>query len=153
SYSVWVDRQPVLLDSSLGFDLGALGSFGPEVQLVKSERRTHDAQWENRWGKRRQVRDHYNELQVVLRSPTASGKTFEVLFRAYNDGAAFRYVLPSANGAAETTLTAERTQFRFPADFTCFAGQQEGGFQGAQEWEFKRSKLSEIKPEAIVGLP
>src|SRR6185369_8164804 len=67
SYSVWVDRQPVLLDSSLGFDLEALGSFGPEVQLVKSERRTHDAQWENRWGKRRQMRDHYNELQVVLR--------------------------------------------------------------------------------------
>jgi alpha-glucosidase len=38
-------------------------------------------------------------------------------------------------------------------NYSCFAGQQEKGFQGAQEWEFKPGRLADIKSESIVGLP
>lgn len=152
SYSVQVDGQSILTDSALGLELGSHGSLGPEVRLVKAERHSTNQPWENRWGKRRQVRDHYNELRLVLNENGAAPETnFEIVFRAYDDGIAFRYVLP--HGSRPITVTRELTEFSFKGDFPCFAGQQDGGFQGAQEWEFKRGKLSDIKPQSIIGLP
>ncbi len=50
-------------------------------------------------------------------------------------------------------LDRELTEFGFAANHTCYAGQQEKGFQGAQEWEFRPGKLADIKPESIIGLP
>ena len=44
-------------------------------------------------------------------------------------------------------------QLCFADNFACYAGQQEKGFQGAQEWEFKPGKLGDINAQSIIGLP
>src|SRR5450755_2774426 len=67
SYAVSVDGQAIIRESRLGLQFSDGGKLGPEVELLKAERRTTDATWENPWGKRRRVRDHYHELRLVLR--------------------------------------------------------------------------------------
>jgi alpha-glucosidase len=123
------------------------------VQVLSSKRRTNDSTWENPWGKRRRVRDEYNELHLVLGEKSRPGRMFEVVFRAFNDGIGFRYVLPAQAGLETFVLEQESTEFAFADNYPCYAGQQERGFQGAQEWEFKPGHLADIKPESIIGLP
>ena len=153
SYSVRVDGQPLVAPSRLGLRLRNGTVFGRDVELVSANHQTRDTKWENRLGKRRNVRDHHNQLQLHVRERSAAGRTFEVVFRAFNDGVAFRYELLSQPGMRDFVLEEELTQFVFPADHVCFAGEQEKGFSGPQEWEFSRRRLSDIKPASIIGLP
>ena len=153
AYSIRVDGQLVVAPSKLGLKLRNGTTFGQDVELVSATHQSADLTWENPLGKRRIVRDHHNQLQLLLRERSAAGRTFEVVFRAFNDGVAFRYELLSQPGMRDFVLEEELTQFVFPADYTCFAGEQEKGFTGAQEWEFARRRLSDIKPASIIGLP
>jgi alpha-glucosidase len=76
-----------------------------------------------------------------------------MVFRVFDDGVAFRYELLSQPGMRDFILEQELSEFRFSGDFACYAGEQEKGFAGPQEWEFARRRLSDIKPASIVGLP
>jgi alpha-glucosidase len=153
TYCVRVDGQLVVAPSRLGLKLRNGTTFGQDVELVNATHQSADSTWENPLGKRRIVRDKHNQLQLLLRDRSAAGRTFEVVFRAFNDGVAFRYELLSQPGMRDFVLDEELTRFVFPADYTCFAGEQEKGFAGAQEWEFARRRLSDIKPASIIGLP
>src|ERR1035438_8849168 len=114
AYSVEIDGQRVVNESRLGlrFSQPAGETLGADTALIHVDRRSQDHTWENRFGKRRQVRDHYNEL--CLKCSERSGRTFEVIFRAYDDGVAFRYVLPAESGLASFTVERELTEFSFP---------------------------------------
>ena len=153
TYALKVRGDQVLESSRLGLQFQDGTALGQDVQLVRAERRSSDTSWQNLWGKRRHVIDRHNELRLVLRERAPTKGTFEIVFRAFDDGAAFRYVLPREAEAETMVLKRELTQFAFSGNHRCFAGQQEGGFQGAQEWEFKETQLSNIKPESTVGLP
>ena len=153
SYAVSVDGIPVLLESKLGLQFRDGTSLGRDVELLKADSNSNDSTWENRWGKRRQVRDRHNELRLSLREKSSPQRTFDVIFRAYDDGIGFRYILPKQTGMENFILTRDQTEFTFADNFVCYAGQQEKGFQGAQEWEFKPGKLADIKTQSIIGLP
>jgi alpha-glucosidase len=153
SYSVRVANVLVIAPSKLGLKLRSGATLGQNVQLVNATHQANDAAWENRFGKRRLVRDHYNQIHLLLREQSDSGRTFEVVFRAFNDGVAFRYELLSQPGLRDFVLEQELTEFVFPSDYICYAGEQEKGFTGPQEWEFTRRRLSDIKSESVIGLP
>jgi alpha-glucosidase len=153
TYSVRVDGQPIIGESKLGLQFRDGADLGRDVQLLKSERSSADTTWENRWGKRSKVRDRHNELHLFLRDKSESPRTFKVVFRAFDDGIGFRYILPEQKGMENFVLTREQTEFAFTNSFSCYAGRQDKGFQGAQEWEFKPGKLTEIKADSIIGLP
>jgi alpha-glucosidase len=151
AYSVKVDGQTVLSNSSLGMDIGT--ALGPNVDLVKVERHHEDSTWENRLGKRRRVLDRHNELTLTLRDRATEERVFQVIFRVFDDGVAFRYVVPEQPGAKTVLLTREMTSFRLPSDATCFAGSQPNGFTGPQEWEFWPTNLGALPADRPTGLP
>lgn len=154
TYAVTVDGRPMVLPSKLGLQFNDGTVLGRDVRLLRIQGRNADSTWENPWGKRRRVRDQYRELRLVLREKTGAGRDFEVVFRAYNDGVAFRYILPSQAGFETFVLEREQTEFAFAGNYACFAGEHEKkGFAGSQEWEFKPGKLAAIKPESVLGLP
>ena len=163
SYSVTVDGTPVLNESRLGLRLRAGGVLGSNVEMLSAPATQSDTTWINPLGKRREVRDNHNELAVTLREKGDAGQAFSVVFRAFDDGVAFRYVLPRAGGAADFVVDEELTQFAFTADNLCFAGDHvavppdaydsRGGFHGPQEWEFRRQRLSDLPVETVTGLP
>jgi alpha-glucosidase len=153
TYSVRVDGHDVMAPSKLGLKLQNGTQFGQKIELVKATHQSNDTTWQNPLGKRRTVRDQHNQLHLLLREQSADGQTFEVVFRVFNDGAAFRYELLSQPGLRSFVLQQELSEFSFAADFTCYAGEQEKGFAGPQEWEFPRRRLSDIKPASVIGLP
>ena len=68
----------------------------------------------------------------------SSGRPLKLIFRAYDEGAAFRYQIPES--AADLNLTAEKSEFRFPAHTW-------GYEEHATEGEYRRSLIADIKPQ------
>jgi alpha-glucosidase len=153
NYAVKMDGDQLIGESKLGLQFRDGVSLGNDAEVIKVERRSTDSTWENPWGKRREVRDRYNEIRLILREKSVPGWNYEVVFRAFDDGIGFRYVLTKQKGLENFVLTREQTEFSFTDNFICYAGRQDNGFQGAQEWEFKPAKLTNFKKESVIGLP
>ena len=161
TYSVSVDGQVVLADSTLGLRFRDGVTLGANVRLTKVERSSSDSTWENKLGKRRWVRDHHHELRASF--VEVSGRPFQIIVRAFDDGIGFRYVLPTTASAQtqEFLLEEERTQFTFPGNFPCYAGINENtgttnnplGYFGSQESEYKPTTLADLPSEQVRMVP
>ncbi len=146
SYGVRADGKTLVTGSQLGMTFTDGKQIGRDVQLLSATGEAHDSMWEDRYGKQRHVRDHYNELKLSLRE--SSGQKFDVVFRAYDDGVAFRYLLPK-----EQDIQSEDSHFALLGYETAYAGEQGGGVKGSQEWQFKPRKLSLVKDKSTLGTP
>ena len=161
TYSVSVDGQAVLADSKLGLKFNDGATVGANARLTQVERNQSDTTWENHWGKRRTVRDRHNELRAFF--VEQSGRPFEIWVRAFDDGIGFRYVLPTAPSAAtqEFVLAEEQTQFSFPENYPCYAGENENtgqaqnpiGYVGSQESEYKPMRLEDLPIDQVRMVP
>jgi hypothetical protein len=69
---------------------------------VGAARTESDTSWVNPLGKRRDVRDRHRELAVTLRE-REGGRTFSVVFRAFDDGVALSLPAPEAGRRPWTT--------------------------------------------------
>jgi alpha-glucosidase len=132
SYRVDFRGRPMILESRLGFEPDFYSGF----EFVIASRETRRARWENPFGERRDVPDAYNELRCDLRHE--SGRLLRITFRAYDEGAAWRYS-PSEQGTDQFTFTGERTEFRFPPGTY---GYEEHGTEG----EYRRVSTSDVRP-------
>jgi alpha-glucosidase len=158
-YAVQFDGQSVLLDSPFGLDFKGAPPFAQGLAIQEVQRRTFEETWERVYGKRKQVVNHFNEMTVTVAETGAPNRSIDLVFRAYDDGAAFRYVLPEAWG--EFKLAAEHTAFRLPGNPTVWAANfidpTWSGFYGAfvspQESEFREMKMNRLDPTQIYGCP
>jgi len=113
SVSYLKDRQ--LVEAVPHSDLGIVrkdADFSSGLSFVKivSDRKIAEA-YTLIHGKRRDCRNA--ALEKVFRFKNAAGKVLDLVFRAYNDGVAFRYVFPEADGDT-CRITGERTSFVIP---------------------------------------
>ena len=151
-YRVSYGGAPVLTDSPLGLDFAGAAPLDHDFEIVGTDRHSHDETWTNRFGVQRDVPDHYNQLRVSLREKQAPARRVDVIFRAYNEGAAFRYFLPQQNAMEKFTLMAENTGFYFAREASAFALNM-GRFNTSNEGEYRPTALKTIKPESIINLP
>jgi alpha-glucosidase len=150
-YSVAFAGRPVITHSALMLDLkqgGALTGLRP----AGVRRSSRDETYTLVVGKTKEARDRYNEAVVSLEEQAGARRKLELVFRAYDDGVAFRYRLPAQPGLETVEVAAERSEFRFPTDLTCWAIQL-GSFTTSQEAEFDRVTLNRLTPGSILGLP
>src|SRR5581483_516206 len=92
-YSVLFQGKPVLADSPLSLEFRQGGLWGAGQKIVTFRNHSHDETYPIVAGKSSQARDHYNQLEIALEESAAPGRRIELQFRAYNDGAAFRYFI------------------------------------------------------------
>ncbi len=151
-YRVSYGGVPVLNDSPLGLDFEGAPALDHDFELTGTDRHSHDGKWTNPFGVIQEVPDHYNQLRVSLREKPEPGRQLDVIFRAYNEGVAFRYFLPQQNALEKFTLMAENTGFYFDRDATAFA-LNKGRFNTDNEGEYAKTDLNEIKPASIINLP
>ena len=136
SYDVTLGGQPVVVSSRLGLAFSDGPELGGSVELEGVERRAIDFQWENHFGKFRAMRDHFNETRLRLREKNIG---FDVVVRVYDDGIAFRYVLPKQPGLDKFRLAADLTQFLFSGDCRAWAGKTT-----SYECQFPEIRLSQL---------
>src|SRR5664280_468999 len=160
-YSVSVDGKALLSDGRLGLRFTDGMILGANARLAKIERSSSDTTWKNKLGKRRTVRDHHNELRASF--VEASGRSFQVVVRAFNDGIGFRYDLPDApaKSSREFVLEEDQTQFSFTGNYVCYEGTNENtgtstnliGYVGSQESEYKPAHLADLPTVQVRMVP
>jgi alpha-glucosidase len=140
SYAVSFDGRPVVQPSRLGFEFDGGPALSEGLVVADSTRNDHDETWEQPWGEARYVRDHHRELKVSLREEAAPGRTFDVVFRAFDDGVAFRYVIPEQKGMDRLRISDELTEFALAGDHTAW---WIGAYQDNRyEYLYQQTKLS-----------
>ena len=106
-YTVTLDDEEIIAESRLGLTTDDSDNFSRGLSRIDVARRSNDATWEQPWGERRFVRDHYNEAVYSLRFAEFE---MAVHVRVFDDGLAFRYEIPEQDGLAIRTID-ELTQF------------------------------------------
>ncbi len=114
-YSVTRGQQAVINRSELGFVLKD-GDFKSDFKMGKVTRSSLDETWSQPWGEDAQVRNHYNEMRVRLQEKKMKKRNLDVVFRAFDDGVAFRYEFPRQPGLQDFVIMDEMTQFALPSD-------------------------------------
>ena len=151
-YRVSYKGQQVLADSPLGLDFKDAKALDQDFAIVGSDLQSQESTWENPLGAKRKVPDHYNQLTVSLRERHAPARRLDLIFRAYNEGVAFRYFLPRQAGLDQFVISAENTGFYFNQDASAYALRL-NSFVTAYESHYDHINLNQIKPESIIGLP
>jgi len=153
-YSISLDGKEIISHSSLGLILGTNDTLGNKFKILNVDKKSYDSTWINSLGKSREVRNNYKELHLQLQELTGRKVKFGIIFRAYNNGVAFRYELPSAPGFDSFIIKKELSTFCFKDDYPCYSGHNPGySFNEAQEWNFDSSHLSDIMPDSVIGDP
>lgn len=151
-YRISYKGSRILTDSPLGLDFLGAAPLDQDFEVVGTDRQSHDSAWENPFGAKRTVPDRCNELTISLRERRPPGRRLDLIFRAYDEGIAFRYFLPEQEALMEFTLAAENTGFYFAGEAFVYALNM-GQFNTHNEGEFPPIGLDEIKPVSIINLP
>ena len=112
-YMVNYEGKAVVAPSHLGYLLNN-GELGAKTKMGKVARTQKDETWNQPWGENDITRNHYNELMVNFREQ--SGQPMQVVFRVYNDGFGFRYILPDYNKGKEFQIMDELTEMTLAHD-------------------------------------
>jgi len=151
-YQVTFKGAVILADSPLGLDFLGERPLDRDLEVIGTARESKDQAWEYRFGAKREVPDRFNQLTVSLRERRAPGRRIDLVFRAYDEGVAFRYVVPKQEALGSFTLASENTGFYFAGGASAYALNM-GRFNTHNEGEYPRTKLSDIKPVSIINLP
>ena len=122
-YSVEYKGTAVIIPSRLGLVLEGQAPLAAEFEVKGTARKRHRSVYRPPFGERHEAPDRYNELIISLREKHPPVRGLDLVFRAYDEGAAFRYRLPSGPDRESPVISSEETEFRFPGDFLCYAEQ------------------------------
>jgi alpha-glucosidase len=99
-----------------------------------------------------EARDRFNEIRVDVMPRSRAIRAMQWTFRAYDDGVAFRYTVPSDAGLATLSVKSEDTEFAFGADYDC-TGLNIGRVDSSHEGEFDPIQASRIREHNTYDLP
>lgn len=110
-YSVFHQGDMMLDRSVASMTLGDGFNYGVDAKLEKSSTRTINQTIDAFIYKKNKIEDHYNELFLKFKGD------YSVIFRAYNDGIAYRFVSTSKK---PFVVVNEQADFNFPGDPQAF---------------------------------
>jgi alpha-glucosidase len=140
SYRVLLDGAVVIDATAIGLRT-SLADFTAGVQFQSGATRVVLDRYAIPTGKRSSYVDHANELTLSF---DKGGRPLELVVRAYDDGAAYRFGVPSGGSF---TVDEERGGFKLPAGAAGWAAEMAPDYQGwwdarsageldGGEWEF-----------------
>src|SRR5690349_15147275 len=142
-YEVMRAGVPVITESRLGFLLTDAPKLERNFQAAGAPAtRSVDETWEQPWGERRFVRNHFNELRVSLVEKTDLARRLDVVFRVYDDGLGFRYEFPDQPHLKQVNIADELTEFAVAEPGT--AWWIPAGEWNRYEYLYNKTSVSEI---------
>jgi alpha-glucosidase len=103
-------------------------------------------------GKTSHVVARYRQSEVTLAAQGKEGGGITLVVRAYDDGVAFRYVLPARAEGGKLAIQGEATEFRFAGDYAC-RGLNQGRFVNSFEGEHDAVKASQLRQFNLFQAP
>src|SRR5579871_5749086 len=143
-YDVVLKGRAVLENSTISLDVDHK-KLGVDAKMLDAKTRSNDQAVEpvvrQKFAK---IRDHYNELRLNMDGG------YVVVFRAYNEGAAYRF--ETSFSQAQVKVFGEESIFRFPSNFVVYYP-QEDSFYSHNERKYLPQHLNEIAPAFLATLP
>lgn len=140
-YELYYKGKAVIKPSKLGLELKDDPGLMKGFTLVDTQTSTFDETWKPVWGEVKQIRNHYNELEVTL-NQQAQDRKIILRFRVYDEGIGFRYEFPLQRTLNYFVIKEEHSQFAMAGDHTAY---WIPGDYDTQEYDYTESKLSEIR--------
>ncbi|MBB4034436.1 alpha-glucosidase [Dysgonomonas hofstadii] len=158
-YSVSHEGDLMLDKSAISMQLADGSTFGVDPKLTKSSTSSINQTIDATIYKRNKITDNYNELTLRFKGD------YNIVFRAYNDGVAYRFVSTTKK---PFVVENEQVEFNFPSDakaFVNYANKPEGTFESQymnsfeqpyhhillSEWNKKRLGISPLVVEGVNG--
>jgi alpha-glucosidase len=151
-FSVLYNDVQILQDCPFTLAFKGMPGIGRNLKVSGSKQKMIDESWERVWGKSKLVRNNCTELILEFSETGKRNRKFDMIFRAYNDGIAFRYYIPEQASFSDFSLIRENTVFTFTGDHKIWAAHW-NNFLTAQEEEFDEEQLSDLKMDDILGTP
>ncbi len=144
SYEVHYADQKIIDTSYLGLRFQGHHGLDQGFRLQAATDRQNRGTWQQPWGERRVVEDAYGELTVTFASTTGPKRTFQVVFRVFNDGVALRYEVDEQAGiTGPSAIVDELTEFRVPETATVW-WIPSGGWN-RYEYLYRETPVSEVE--------
>lgn len=140
-YSLTYKGKTVIRGSRLGL-VTEEADLSSGFSVTGSNTSTHDEYWTPVWGEYSRVHNHYNELSITLTQQQKENRRMTLVFRAFNDGVGFRYILPEQKTLNYLTVKDELTEFNLTGNHTfyCIPGDYD-----TNEFAYTTAPVSEIK--------
>ena len=143
-YDVVLKGRAVLENSTLSLDVEHK-KLGVQPKVIDAKTNSHDQVVvpvvRQKFAK---IRDYYNELRLNMEGG------YLVVFRAYNEGAAYRF--ETSMPQEKVKVYGEESAFNFPSNSIVYYP-QEDSFFSHNERKYLPQHLSEIAPEFLATLP
>ncbi len=117
-YSLDYKNKNIVAQSRLGLTADET-SFADGFQIAAIDTVTVDRTWQPVWGEYAEIRDHFRELAMHLKSDEPQRELI-LRFRVFDDGIGFRYELPVQKGSNYLTLRDELTEINFNDNHTLY---------------------------------
>ena len=150
TYSVFKDGVAMLAPSEIGMTLSDGTAYDGTVKLLKSRKASVDAMLDAQFYKKAHVKENYNMLSLTF-------KTFNLQFRAYDAGVAYRFVSKSKS---PFKVVSETASFAFPGDWNMYVPYVcqhletlETQFYNSFENRYEHTALSAWRKDRLAFLP
>lgn len=151
-YSVSRNEQTLIAPSTISMDLSDGTVFGRNDKVRKTVRTSFDDTFSTVAYKKAEVRDNYNQILLNF-------KEFSLIFRAYDDGVAYRFV-SNLDKKKTYEVISEQAEFNFGEDRQAFipyvnsgAKTVEGQYFNSFENTYTVQNLSQWRKDRLAFLP
>lgn len=151
TYSITAGDEEILAPSAISMQLEGGKNFGVNSTFRKALTTTVDQVIPSPFYKRKEITDRYNQLTLQFR------EDFNLVFRAYNEGIAYRFV---STGKKDFIVTNEQATFRFNKDYHTYipyvksqAKDIEGQYFNSFENTYTHAPLTRMNPDRLAFTP
>lgn len=150
-YDITHETTRVLAPSMIALQLQDGTTIGDQPKIIKTKSSSAQERIPAPFYKRDSVEQNYNELILFLKGD------FNVVFRAYNEGVAYRFI---NNRKVETTVVDETADFTFHDDYVCFAAYSNGNKESIEtqlkcsfENTYDKNTITQLKEDRLIICP
>lgn len=157
-YSVQFRGKPALDQSALSLSIDGSRSLGTAVAITNSQVSNGVDDYAMQFQKTGHIHDAYNSLLLEATEQDSAKRILKIEARAYNNGVAFRYILPEQDALKEIKLRQEDTEFRLSTDATDWLLALPN-FRSSYESEYVKlpttalSNQGGVSSSFLIGLP
>jgi alpha-glucosidase len=149
-YKVTFKDKTVIDESPMGLELQGQPALGPAMEKTAIQTSSADESYRVPAGKSNPVRNQYNAALIEFASQ--AWRKINVEVRVYNDGVAFRYIVPQQAYIGTVRISRELTKFQFAKDGPSYPLVLQN-YTTSWEDEYQKRVLSGLHPNWVIALP
>lgn len=145
SYAVNYKAKPIILPSLMGVYLKGESDLASGFTADGVQQTAVNESWKPVLGEQSTIKNQYNQMTVAL-VQAKTGRRMNIIFKAYDEGIAFRYDFPKQEKLNYFIISDERTEFQLTSNHKVF---WLPGDYDSQEYPYTETRFSDINTDKV----